>query len=220
MKIFLDCSDPELAKPAIDTGLIDGITTNPSLMLKAGKDPLDVIYKFSEMFSWSCSVSAEVVGNTSEEMLAMAVDYYQIAPNVTIKLPCTKEGLLACSDLTAEGISTNITLIFSAAQAILAAKAGATYVSPFVGRLNDNSVSGIELVRAISGLYSMHEYDTNVLAASIRDVHQVARCFAAGADVVTLPLGIFWKMYDHILTRDGLAKFDADWAALQGKLNG
>ena len=150
----------------------------------------------------------------------MAVDYYQIAPNVTIKLPCTKEGLLACSDLTAEGITTNITLIFSAAQAILAAKAGATYVSPFVGRLNDNSVSGIELVRAISGLYSMHEYDTNVLAASIRDVHQVARCFAAGADVVTLPLGIFWKMYDHILTRDGLAKFDADWAALQGKLNG
>ena len=109
MKIFLDCSDPELAKPAIDTGLIDGITTNPSLMLKAGKDPLDVIYKFSEMFSWSCSVSAEVVGNTSEEMLAMAVDYYQIAPNVTIKLPCTKR-LLAVQILK-ESLLTS--LLFS-----------------------------------------------------------------------------------------------------------
>jgi len=220
MKIFLDCSDPELAKPAIDTGLVDGITTNPSLMLKAGKDPLDIIYKFSEMFSWGASISAEVVGDTADEMLDMAVQYYQIAPNVTIKLPCNVEGLLACSDLSADGIKTNVTLIFSVAQAIMAAKAGATYVSPFVGRCNDNSFSGVELVRAISGTYKVHSVETQVLAASLRDVHHVSRCFLYGADVVTLPVPVFWKMYDHVLTREGLDIFNKDWEKLQEGLDG
>tara|TARA_B100000614_G_scaffold260586_1_gene287916 strand:+ start:3177 stop:3863 length:687 start_codon:yes stop_codon:yes gene_type:complete len=219
MKIFLDCSDPDLLKPAIDTGLVDGVTTNPTLMKKQGMEPVDVIYKISELFSWSSSVSAEVVGETADEMLAMAVDYYQIAPNVTIKLPCTVEGLKACSDLTEDGIKTNITLIFSAAQAILAAKAGATYVSPFVGRVYDQSFDGIGLIKDISSLYMMHDIETQVLSASIRDVKQVTDSYKAGADVVTMPLPIFYKMYKHVLTDTGLSQFNKDWEQLQSDLN-
>ena len=219
MKSFLDCSDPDLLKPAIDTGLVDGVTTNPTLMKKQGMEPVDVIYKISELFSWSSSVSAEVVGETADEMLAMAVDYYQIAPNVTIKLPCTVEGLKACSDLTEDGIKTNITLIFSAAQAILAAKAGATYVSPFVGRVYDQSFDGIGLIKDISSLYMMHDIETQVLSASIRDVKQVTDSYKAGADVVTMPLPIFYKMYKHVLTDTGLSQFNKDWEQLQSDLN-
>ena len=162
---------------------------------------------------------AEVVGETADEMLAMAVDYYQIAPNVTIKLPCTVEGLKACSDLTEDGIKTNITLIFSAAQAILAAKAGATYVSPFVGRVYDQSFDGIGLIKDISSLYMMHDIETQVLSASIRDVKQVTDSYKAGADVVTMPLPIFYKMYKHVLTDTGLSQFNKDWEQLQSDLN-
>ena len=219
MKIFLDCSDPELLKPAVETGLIDGVTTNPTLMKKQGMEPLDVIQKICELFSWSSSVSAEVTGETADEMLDMAVDYYQIAPNVTIKLPCNKQGLLACSDLTEDGIKTNITLIFSEAQAVLAAKAGATYVSPFVGRVNDNSFDGIGLIKGISELYMMHDIETQILSASIRDVKQVTDSYKAGADVVTMPIGIFDKMYKHVLTDVGLAQFNKDWESLLSDLN-
>ena len=219
MKIFLDCSDPELLKPAVETGLIDGVTTNPTLMKKQGMEPLDVIQKICELFSWSSSVSAEVTGETADERLEMAVDYYQIAPNVTIKLPCNKQGLLACSDLTEDGIKTNITLIFSEAQAVLAAKAGATYVSPFVGRVNDNSFDGIGLIKGISELYMMHDIETQILSASIRDVKQVTDSYKAGADVVTMPIGIFDKMYKHVLTDVGLAQFNKDWESLLSDLN-
>ena len=218
MKIFLDCSDPELLKPAVETGLIDGVTTNPTLMKKQGMEPLDVIQKICELFSWSSSVSAEVTGETADERLEMAVDYYQIAPNVTIKLPCNKQGLLACSDLTEDGIKTNITLIFSEAQAVLAAKAGATYVSPFVGRVNDNSFDGIGLIKGISELYMMHDIETQILSASIRDVKQVTDSYKAGADVVTMPIGIFDKMYKHVLTDVGLAQFNKDWESLLSDL--
>ena len=219
MKIFLDCSDPELLKPAVETGLIDGVTTNPTLMKKQGMEPLDVIQKICELFSWSSSVSAEVTGETADEMLEMAVDYYQLAPNVTIKLPCNKQGLLACSDLTEDGIKTNVTLIFSEAQAVLAAKAGATYVSPFVGRVNDNSFDGIGLIKGISDLYMMHDIETQILSASIRDVKQVTDSYKAGADVVTMPIGIFDKMYNHVLTDVGLAQFNKDWKALLSDLH-
>ena len=138
MKIFLDCSDPELIAQAYETGLIDGVTTNPSLMLKAGEDPKHVIKEISAIFPWNASVSAEVVGETAEEMLDMAEDIIEIGPNITIKVPCTPQGLLACRDLTNDEINVNVTLVFSSAQAILASKAGATYVSPFVGRVYDN----------------------------------------------------------------------------------
>ncbi len=218
MKIFLDCSDPELIKSAYDTGLVDGVTTNPTLMLKTGQNPVDVIYQISEIFSWTSSVSAEVVGETAEEMLEAAVEYYNIAPNVTIKLPCTIQGLLACQDLTRDGIKTNVTLVFSPAQAILAAKAGATYISPFIGRLYDQYTDGIGLVKEIKEIYSMHNVETQILAASIRNPIDVPRCFAAGADVCTVPISIFFKLYGHVLTDKGLEMFNRDWADLQEQL--
>ena len=218
MKIFLDCSDVDLIKQSFASGLIDGVTTNPSLMLKNGHNPLDVLKEITSIFPWDASISAEVVGETVEDMLAMADTYLEIAPNITIKVPCTRTGLKACKDLSEDDVAVNVTLIFSAAQAILASKAGATYVSPFVGRLNDQYWDGISLVEEISDVYSTHGAKTQVLAASIREPLQVAKCFRVGADICTLPWDIFNKMYDHILTDQGMAKFDSDWSQLQDKL--
>ena len=215
MKIFLDCSDPKLIESAFETGLIDGVTTNPSLMLKAGEDPKHVIKEISSIFPWQASVSAEVVGDTAEEMLEMAQDYLEIGPNITIKVPCTVEGLKACKKLSDDGVPVNVTLIFSTAQAILAAKAGATYVSPFVGRVFDQHWNGIHLIEEISDVFATHQVETKVLAASIREACQVSDCFRVGADVCTLPLPIFYKLYKHILTDKGLELFDRDWKALQ-----
>lgn len=217
MKIFLDSSDVGEIKKAFETGLIDGVTTNPTLMKVAGRDPKQILTEITDIFPWDSSVSAEVVADNAEDMLSIADDYCEINPNITIKLPMTVEGLKACKDLSNDGITTNVTLIFSTAQAILAAKAGATFVSPFVGRCNDNSVSGVELIRAISNTYQVHQVETEILAASLRDVHHVSRCFLYGADVCTLPPKIFWSMYDHVLTREGLAKFDADWKEVMSK---
>ena len=218
MKIFLDCSDVDLIKQSYSTGLIDGVTTNPSLMLKNGHNPLDVLKEITSIFPWDASISAEVVGETVEDMLAMADTYLEIAPNITIKVPCTRTGLKACKDLSEDEVAVNVTLIFSAAQAILASKAGATYVSPFIGRLNDQYWDGISLVEEISDVFTTHGSKTQVLAASIREPIQVAKCFRVGADICTLPWDIFNKMYDHILTDQGMDKFDSDWSQLQDKL--
>jgi len=218
MKIFLDCSDVDLIKQSYSTGLIDGVTTNPSLMLKNGHNPLDVLKEITSIFPWDASISAEVVGETVEDMLAMADTYLEIAPNITIKVPCTRTGLRACKDLSEDDVAVNVTLIFSAAQAILASKAGATYVSPFIGRLNDQYWDGISLVEEISDVFTTHGSKTQVLAASIREPIQVAKCFRVGADICTLPWDIFNKMYDHILTDQGMDKFDSDWSQLQDKL--
>ena len=218
MKIFLDCSDVDLIKQSYSTGLIDGVTTNPSLMLKNGHNPLDVLKEITSIFPWDASISAEVVGETVEDMLAMADTYLEIAPNITIKVPCTRTGLRACKDLSEDDVAVNVTLIFSAAQAILASKAGATYVSPFIGRLNDQYWDGISLVEEISDVFTTHGSKTQVLAASIREPIQVAKCFRVGADICTLPWDIFNKMYDHILTDMGMQKFDSDWSELQTKL--
>ena len=215
MKIFLDCSDPELIASAFETGLIDGVTTNPSLMLKAGEDPKHVIKEISALFPWNASVSAEVVGDTAEEMLDMAQDYLEIGPNITIKVPCTVEGLKACRDLTDDDIAVNVTLVFDTAQAILASKAGATYVSPFVGRVFDQSFDGIGVIEEIADVFATHNAKTQVLAASVREVHQVSAAFRVGADICTLPLPVFYKMYKHILTDKGLELFDKDWKDLQ-----
>ena len=215
MKIFLDCSDAEYIKKSYDTGLIDGVTTNPSLMLKAGKDPLIVLKEICDIFPWTSSVSAEVVGDTSEEMLQMADEYIELGPNITIKVPCTSEGLKACKDLVADEVAVNVTLCFSTAQAILASKAGATYISPFVGRVYDQSFDGIKLIEEISDVYATHNAKTQVLAASIRDVHQVSSAFRVGADICTIPPNIFAGMYKHILTDQGLDKFNKDWAQIQ-----
>ncbi len=219
MKIFLDCSDPDIIAHTYETGLIDGVTTNPSLMLKAGEDPKHVIRQISEIFPWTASVSAEVVGETAEEMLEMAQEYLPLGPNITIKVPCTREGLRACKMLSDDEVDVNVTLIFSTAQAILAAKAGARYVSPFVGRVYDQHWDGLSLIEEIADVFATHQITkTEVLAASIREANQVSKAFKVGADICTLPWGVFNKMYNHILTDKGLELFDADWKALQEKL--
>ena len=213
MKIFLDTADLNEIREASSTGLIDGVTTNPTLILRSG----NTLYSTAKLLQLEHptfeSISTEVVADTSEEMVEQARQYLNIGDAVTIKVPCSVEGLKACKVLSDEGIKTNVTLVFSVSQAILAAKAGATYVSPFVGRLNDNSFSGVALVQSIAGTYHTQGVKTQILAASLRDVHHVGRCFAAGADVCTIPTKVFWKMYDHILTDSGLAQFQKDWDA-------
>ena len=218
MKLFLDCSDPELIASAFETGLIDGVTTNPSLMLKAGEDPTHIIKEISAIFPWNASVSAEVVGDTAEEMLDMAHDYLEIGPNITIKVPCTIEGLKACRELADDDVQVNVTLIFSTVQAILAAKAGATYVSPFVGRVYDQHWNGIYLIEQIADVFATHQVKTEILAASIRDPIQVSDAFKVGADICTIPLPMFYQLYKHILTDKGLEQFDKDWTSLQEKI--
>ena len=210
MKIFLDTADTEVIKEHFETGLIDGVTTNPTLIRKSGRDPEDVYQQLADI--GIKDISMEVVGTTQvmfDEGMRLSDKFGSVA---TIKLPCDRNGLRVCYELSKEKIRTNVTLIFSPSQAILAAKAGATYVSPFVGRLNDNSFSGVELVRAISGVYSTHGVATQVLAASLRDCHHVSRCLLYGANIVTLPPAVFLKMYGHVLTREGLAIFERDWA--------
>jgi len=214
MKIFLDTADYKEIAEQYATGLVDGITTNPTLVRKSGVNYFDFISTLSKDFTFE-SISAEVDGNTASEMIENAQQYIAIGEEVTIKLPLTKEGLIACKDLSEQGIKTNVTLCFSVAQAAMAAKAGATYVSPFVGRMNDNSFSGVELVRAIGQLYNVHGVETQILAASLRDVHHVSRCLMYGADVVTLPPAVFGKMYNHVLTDAGLAIFDKDFKELK-----
>jgi transaldolase len=216
MKIFLDTSNVEEIRKRYYTGLIDGVTTNPTLMLREGRDPVNVISEIQEIFQDdpNASISAEVSGDTADEMLAMAEDYLSIGPAITIKVPCTVDGLVACKVLSEQDVKVNVTLIFNAAQAILAAKAGATYVSPFVGRLDDQSIAGLEVVRSISEIYCRHGVQTKILAASIREVHRAVRSWYNGADVCTMPLKTFDAMYNHILTDKGLEQFNADWAAL------
>ena len=215
MKIFLDTAVYKEIKDRYETGLVAGITTNPTLVRKSGVDYFDFIRTLSQDFTFE-SISAEVDGNTADEMLENAQQYIAIGTEVTIKLPLTKEGLKACKALRGDGFTTNVTLVFSVAQAILAAKADATYVSPFVGRCNDNSFSGVALVQSISGTYREHLVRTNVLSASLRDVHHVSRCLMYGADVVTLPTAVFDKMYNHVLTDAGLAIFEKDFKEING----
>ena len=211
MKIFLDTADISMIKPAYETGLLDGVTTNPTLILKSGRQLREVIEEISESCPKLESISAEVVADTAEEMLAQASNYYTIAPSITIKLPCTVEGLKACKFLSKLSISTNVTLVFSVAQAILASKAGATYISPFVGRWMDNSVDGIELIKNIRKAFDYSGTSTQILAASLRDVRQVEQSALVGAGVVTIPPVVFWAMYKNVMTEKGLEQFNKDW---------
>ena len=208
MKIFLDTADVAVVKRLFATGLIDGVTTNPTLIRKSGKDPLDV---YNEMMQMGVpDISMEVSGSVGEmydEAQNLASQFGNVA---TIKLPMTSDGLLVCRQLSQQQIRTNVTLIFSIPQAILAAKAGATYVSPFVGRLDDQQVSGLEVVRGISSLFSMKNVPTKVLAASIRSVHRAVRSLYNGAEIVTVPSHVFEAMYSHVLTDIGLDIFQKD----------
>ena len=215
MKIFLDTADLDMIRPAYDTGLIDGVTTNPTLILRSGRTLADVAHELAGLLALE-SISTEVVADTAEEMLEQAQEFITISPAITVKLPCTVEGLKACKELSKVGVKTNVTLVFSVAQAILAAKAGATYISPFVGRWEDNSVDGLELIQKIRKVYDRMVtpyYDNlpDILGASVRDVRQVEKCAEYGADVVTIPPLVFWKMYKNVMTEKGLDQFQKDW---------
>jgi transaldolase len=214
MKIFLDTSDVDVIKHHFQTGLVDGVTTNPTLMMQAGRNPVKVISEISSLFTANASISAEVVADTAEEMILQSEQYHSINENVTIKVPCTYEGLKACKVLSDRNIKVNVTLIFSLSQSILAAKAGATYISPFVGRCEDNNIDGIDLISSISRVFLNNLITTNILAASIRNIDHIHDSFKAGADIVTLPPKIFEEMYKHNLTDQGLAQFDKDWKEL------
>ena len=208
MKLFLDTADVNDVRDRFSTGLIAGVTTNPTLVRKAGKDPLDVYHQLADL--GVKDISMEVVADSAEEMLAMGIKLADEFENTTtVKLPCSVEGLKACKLLKQEYIRTNVTLIFSPAQAILASLAGATYISPFVGRMDDNSLDGIKLINDITNTL---QTDTQVLAASIRDPQSVSTAFAVGADICTIPPVVFDKMYKHILTDAGINQFNLDYA--------
>ena len=214
MKIFLDTSDVDIIRKHCETGLIDGVTTNPTLMMQAGKNPVKVISDISSLFESDASISAEVVADSAEEMITQAEQYYSINDNITIKVPCNYEGLKACRVLSSKDINVNVTLIFSLNQSILAAKSGATYISPFIGRCEDNDIDGIDLISSIRKVFNLNNISTNILAASIRNINHINESFKAGADIVTIPPKVFEEMYHHDLTDQGLAQFDIDWKKL------
>ena len=214
MKLFLDTADTELIEKYYQTNLIDGVTTNPTLIMKSGRNPEDVYQELIDM--GINDISMEVVGDFDAMFLEGIRLFRKFGKCATIKVPCTPDGLRACRELARDLVNVNVTLIFSPAQAILAAKAGAKYVSPFVGRVDDNSFDGIDLVDQISDIYTIQNIrKTEILAASVRDVKTVSDSFGAGAHVVTMPPSIFEKMYNHVLTDRGLYQFDMDWAKVK-----
>tara|TARA_B100001057_G_C22702565_1_gene892367 strand:- start:96 stop:779 length:684 start_codon:yes stop_codon:yes gene_type:complete len=210
MKIFLDTADTNLIRKYYGTGLIDGVTTNPTLIRRSGRDPEEVYQEIEDIGLHD--ISMEVVGD-SNQMIEEGIRLATKFPNsCTVKVPCTPDGLIACAELSMKNlIRVNVTLIFDVAQAILSAKAGATYVSPFVGRLDDNSIAGLDLIKNIDEVFRVQcVHRTKILSASIRYVNSVSQSFANGAHIVTMPPSVFDKMYNHILTDKGLEIFDAD----------
>ena len=209
MKIFLDTAETDLIREKFSTGLVDGLTTNPTLIMKSGRKPEEVYQEIIDI--GVPDISMEVVGDRNEMLGEGRRLANKFDRQATIKVPCTPDGLWVCKQLANSGVKVNVTLIFSASQAILAAKAGAAYVSPFVGRVDDNSFGGLCLVKEIANIYKVQGVDTEVLAASLRNVRDVGRAFEYGADIVTMPVGVFDKMYNHVLTDAGLAQFEIDW---------
>ena len=218
MKIFLDTADVDLIGQYYGTGLIDGVTTNPTLIKKSGQDPEEV-YRQIALLGID-DISMEIVTDDSYEFLKEGRRLKEKFGEITtIKVPCTPEGLKGCKLLSKEGIRVNVTLIFSAAQAVLASKAGAAYVSPFVGRVDDNSFDGLRLIEDIANIYETQSrlynfVDTEILSASIRNVASVSKSFEYGAGIVTMPPSVFEKMYNHILTDKGLELFQTDWESV------
>lgn len=209
MKIFIDTANIEEIKEAASTGAICGVTTNPSLIVKEGK-------KFEEVIAEICDIvdgpiSAEVISLETEGMMAEAKELVKIHKNIVIKLPMTKDGLKACHQLTKLGIKTNVTLVFSPSQALLAARSGATYVSPFLGRLDDTGINGSELIADIAKIFKIHNIGTEIIAASIRNPLHAKEAALAGAHIGTIPYGAFCKMFEHPLTDSGIERFLKDW---------
>lgn len=212
MQIFIDSADTDELKALAATGLVDGVTTNPSLIAKSGRPIFPTLKTICETVSGP--VSAESVALDHDGMVAEGRKLMAVAPNIVVKLPLTMEGLKACKTLTEEhGAKTNVTLCFSAVQALMAAKAGATYISPFLGRLDDGGQDGMELIREIRAIYDNYGYETQVLSASIRTVGHVRDAALAGSDCATIPPNIFRALYKHALTDLGLEAFLKDWKA-------
>ena len=208
MKFFVDTAEIDAITELNDLGMVDGVTTNPSLIMKSGRDILDVT---KEICAWvSGPVSAEVTATDADTMIAEGRKLGEIAANITVKVPLTWDGLKACNVLTGEGKMVNVTLCFSANQALLAAKAGATFISPFIGRIDDLNLDGLDLIADIRTIYDNYGFDTQILAASIRTANHMSECAKIGADVATAPPGIIKAMANHMLTDKGLAAFLAD----------
>ena len=217
MEFFLDTADVDSIRELSETGLIDGVTTNPSLVAKSGKDFFTILKDISKIVSGP--ISAEVTALESDGMIAEGEKLAKIAKNIVIKLPLTQEGLKACTKLTKKKIKTNVTLCFSPAQALIAAKSGATYISPFVGRLDDIGENGMELIQKIKDIYSNYpKLNTQILVASVRNMEHVAQAAIIGADVVTLPPKILEELYEHPLTKKGLDAFLEDWKKTNQKI--
>jgi transaldolase len=211
MQLFLDTADAAVLRELAATGLVDGVTTNPSLIMKSGRPMLEVIAEICGIVEGP--VSAEVAAVDARAMIAEGERLAAVAPNVVVKVPLTPEGLAATGELARLGIAVNVTLCFSAAQALLAAKAGAAYVSPFIGRLDDLGEDGMGLIAEIRAIYDNYDFDTEILAASVRSADHVRRAAIIGADCATLPPAIFRELFKHPLTEKGLQRFLADWAS-------
>ena len=209
MKFFVDTADVAAIAELNDLGMVDGVTTNPSLILKSGRDILEVTKEICAIVSGP--VSAEVVALTADEMIAEGRKLAAIAPNIAVKVPLTWDGLKTCKVLSGEGHMVNVTLCFSVNQALIAAKAGATFISPFVGRLDDINMDGMELIGDIRQVYDNYGFDTQILAASIRTVNHVTQCALLGADVMTAPPSVIKSLISHPLTDKGLEQFMKDW---------
>ena len=210
MQLFLDSTDTAQIKALASTGLVDGVTTNPSLIAKSGRPMLEVIAEICDLVEGP--VSAEAVARDVAGMLAEGRKLAGIAPNIAVKVPLTRDGLVACAELASEGTKVNVTLCFSAVQALLAAKAGAAFISPFIGRLDDHGADGMGLIGEIRAIYDNYGYDTEILAASIRSPAHVKAAALAGADCATIPPGVFEELFKHPLTEKGLDQFLSDWA--------
>ena len=215
MKFFIDTADVEEIREAASLGILDGVTTNPSLVAKTGRDFQQVLREIVSIVNGP--ISAEVTATDREGMLSQGRELAAIHPNVVIKVPLTKEGLQACKALRSEGTHVNVTLCFSPTQALLAAKADATYISPFVGRLDDISTEGMEVIRQTRVIYDNYGFETEILAASLRHPMHVVEAALAGADVATMPYKVVMQLIKHPLTDIGLEKFLADWKKLETK---
>ncbi len=216
MKFFVDTADVAAIKELNDLGMVDGVTTNPSLILKSGRDILEVTKEICGIVSGP--VSAEVVALDAETMISEGRKLAAIAPNITVKVPLTWDGLKACKVLSGEGKMVNVTLCFSVNQALIAAKAGATFISPFVGRLDDINMDGMELISDIRQVYDNYGFETQILATSIRTVNHVTQCALVGADVMTAPPSVIKSLANHPLTDAGITQFMKDWAKTGQKI--
>lgn len=216
MKFFVDTAEINEIRELLPMGIVDGVTTNPSLIMKSGRDFREVVAEICELVDGP--VSAEVTALEADKMIAEGKSLAKIANNVTVKLPLTVDGLIACKALSGEGIDTNVTLCFSANQALLAAKAGATFISPFIGRLDDINIDGMDLIREIRMIYDNYDFRTEILAASIRSANHVKDSAIAGADVATAPPKVLTALAKHPLTDKGLEAFMEDWAKTGQKI--